>query len=111
MVVTPHMLGLPIKRGEDPRLVSGSGAYLEDLAPANLAHLVFARSPYAHARLGRIDASAARNMPGVLAVLTAEDVDTALPVELPGDWPPFEENHPPPNKMLARGKVRYVGEA
>jgi aerobic carbon-monoxide dehydrogenase large subunit len=111
MVVTPNMLGLPIKRGEDPRLVSGSGAYLEDLVLPGLVHVVFARSPHAHARLGRIDVSAARSMPGVLAVLTAADVDAAQFAELPGDWPPFEENNPPPNKMLARDKVRYVGEA
>ncbi len=50
MVVTPNMLGLPIKRGEDPRLVSGNGAYLEDLALPGVVHLVFARSP--HAQLG-----------------------------------------------------------
>jgi carbon-monoxide dehydrogenase large subunit len=111
MVVTPHMLGLPIKRGEDPRLVSGNGAYLEDLALPGLVHLAFLRSPHAHARLGHIDTSAAREMPGVVAVLTAADIDAALPVNLPGDWPPFEEeNHQPPNKILARDKVRFVGE-
>ena len=112
MVVTPNMLGLPIKRGEDPRLVSGSGAYLEDLALPGLVHLVFLRSPHAHARLGRIDTSAARNMPGVLAVLTGAEVDRTLPQDLPGDWPSdFEENHQPSNKILAREKVRFVGEA
>jgi aerobic carbon-monoxide dehydrogenase large subunit len=112
MVVTPNMLGLPIKRGEDPRLVSGSGAYLEDLALPGLVHLAFARSPHAHARLGNIDVSAAKQMPGVLAIMTAAEADAALPVELPGDWPPFEEvDHRPPNKILARDKVRYVGEA
>src|SRR5262245_49959506 len=103
MVVTPNMLGLPIKRGEDPRLVPGSGAYLEDLALPGLVHLVFARSPYPHARLGRIDTSAARSMPGVLAVLTGPDVDAAIPNELPGDWPDnFDEDHQPPNRILAR---------
>lgn len=44
MVVTPNMPGLPIKRGEDPRLVSGSGAFLEDLILPGLLHLVFVRS-------------------------------------------------------------------
>ena len=111
MVVTPNMLGLPIKRGEDPRLVSGSGAYVEDLALPGLVHLVFARSPHAHARIARINTEVARGMPGVLAVLTAREVDEVLSRDLPGDWPPFEENHPPPNKILARDKVRYVGDA
>src|SRR5215831_18063681 len=112
MVVTPNMLGLPIKRGEDPRLVSGSGAYLEDLVLPGLVHLAFARSPHAHARLTGIDVSAAREMPGVLAIFTAADADAVLPVDLPGDWPPFGEgDHQPPNKILARDKVRFVGEA
>src|SRR5438445_8891186 len=112
MVVTPNMLGMPIKRGEDPRLVSGSGAYLEDLVLPGLVQLAFARSPHAHARLGHIDVAAARELPGIVAVLTAADIDTALPRDLPGDWPSeFEDDHRPPNKVLARGKVRFVGEA
>src|ERR1700724_513417 len=72
MVVTPNMLGLPIKRGEDPRLVSGTGAYLEDLVLPGLVHLVSARSPYGHARIGHIDVSAAREAPGVVLVLTGQ---------------------------------------
>jgi carbon-monoxide dehydrogenase large subunit len=110
MVVTPNMLGLPIKRGEDPRLVSGNGAYLEDLALPGVVHLVFARSPHAHARIQGIDVTAARAVPGVLAVLTGGDSDAILPVDLPGDWPTFEVDNRPPNKILARDKVRFVGE-
>jgi len=111
MVVTPNMLGLPIKRGEDPRLVSGSGAYLEDLSLAGVVHLVFGRSPHAHARINSIDVSVARTMPGILAVLTGADTDAILPVDLPKDWPSFDaEDHPPPNKILARDKARFVGE-
>jgi carbon-monoxide dehydrogenase large subunit len=111
MVVTPNMLGLPIKRGEDPRLVTGSGAYLEDVALPGVVHLVFGRSPHAHARLGRIDATAARSAPGIVAIVTGKDMDAVFPGELPGDWPEdFEDDHPPPHKVLARDKVRYVGE-
>ncbi len=109
-MVTPNMLGLPIKRGEDPRLVSGSGAYLEDLALPGVVHLVFARSSHAHARLNAIDVSVAREMPGVVAVLTGADADAILPVDLPRDWPAFEIDNRPPNKILARDKVRFVGE-
>lgn len=112
MVVTPKMLGLPIKRGEDPRLVSGNGAYLEDIALPGLAHLAFARSPHGHARIKRIDVSTASQMAGVLAVVTSVEADAELKVELPGDWPSdLEENHLPPNWILARDKVRFVGEA
>jgi len=75
MVVIPNMLGQRIKRGEDPRLVSGTGAYLEDLSLPGLVHLVSVRSPHGHARIGRIDVSAARTAPGVLLVLTGTDLD------------------------------------
>jgi carbon-monoxide dehydrogenase large subunit len=111
MVVIPNMLGLPIKRGEDPRLVSGTGAFLEDLALPGLVHLVSVRSPHGHARIGRIDVSAARTAPGILLVLTGRDMDERIPRDLPGDWPPYEGEHRPPNRLLARDKVRYVGEA
>jgi aerobic carbon-monoxide dehydrogenase large subunit len=110
MVVTPNMLGLPIKRGEDPRLVSGSGAYLEDLVLPGLACVVFVRSPYGHARIGRIDLSAARSAPGVLLVLAGTDLDAVIPRPLLGDWPPFEGENRPPNPLLARDKVRFVGD-
>src|SRR5262249_47855812 len=108
----PNMLGLPIKRGEDPRLVSGAGAYLEDIELAGLTHLVIARSPHAHARIDAIDVSAARGAPGVLTVLTASEVDQLVRGELPGDAPSdFDDAHQPHNRMLARDKGRYVGEA
>src|ERR1700730_1749845 len=111
MVVIPTMLGQRIKRGEDPRLVSGTGAYLEDLALPGLVHLVSVRSPHGHARIGPIDVSAARTAPGVLLVLTGTDMDERIPKDLPGDWPPYEGEHRPPNRLLARDKVRFVGEA
>src|SRR5258708_6871988 len=112
MVVTPNMLGLPIKRGEDPRLVSGSGAYLEDLSLLGVAQLVFARSPHAHARITRIDTRQASQAPGIIAILTGTDVDALIFKPLPGDWPAdFEPNHQPPNPILARDKARSVGEA
>src|SRR5215218_8863735 len=105
MVVTPRMLGAPIKRGEDPRLVTGAGSYLEDIAMQGMAYLVFARSPHAHARISRLDVSAARSSPGVIAVLSGEDVASALPADLPGDWPPLADEHRPPNPVFARDKV------
>jgi carbon-monoxide dehydrogenase large subunit len=110
MVVTPNMLGQPIKRGEDPRLVSGSGAYLEDLVLPGLLQLVFARSPYGHARIGRIDLSRARRAPGVVMALAGTDLDELIPRPLLGDWPPFEGEHRPPNPLLARDKARFVGD-
>ena len=62
------------KRREDQRFLTGRGRYLDDLAFAGLAHAVVLRSPHAHARIGHIDVRAARAAPGILAVLTAAEV-------------------------------------
>ncbi len=102
------------KRREDVRFLTGRGGYLDDLAFADLAHAVVLRSPHAHALIERIDAGAARAMPGVLAVLTAADAgaDRLQPLR-----PTAETNvhtgEPfafAPQPVLAGDKVRYAGE-
>src|SRR5919206_2216211 len=111
VVVTPRLLGAPIKRGEDPRLLRGTGAYVEDLALPGVVHLVFARSPHAHAVLGRVDVAGARAAPGVLAVVTADDVADAFSAPLHFEWDDkLQDAYRPERRPLARGKVRYVGE-
>ena len=66
-------IGRPVRRKEDFRLLTGRGSFVDDLAPPGLAHVVFVRSPYAHARINAIDVNSARAAPGVLAVLTGAD--------------------------------------
>ncbi|MCL6600222.1 MAG: molybdopterin-dependent oxidoreductase, partial [Alicyclobacillus macrosporangiidus] len=67
-------LGKPVGRKEDPRLIRGKGRYVDDIMLPNMLHLCVVRSPYAHARIRRIDASAALAAPGVKLVLTGEDL-------------------------------------
>jgi hypothetical protein len=62
------------KRREDQRFITGGGRYLDDMKFAGLAQAVMLRSPYAHARIDRIDTNTARRMPGVVAILTAAEV-------------------------------------
>lgn len=71
------MIGEDIRRSEDFRLVTGRGQFADDLVFEHPAHAAFVRSPHAHARIAGIDTSAARAMPGVLAVLTGEDIVAA----------------------------------
>jgi carbon-monoxide dehydrogenase large subunit len=101
------LIGRPLRRREDPALLTGRGRYAGDLCPSGLAHLAVVRSPVPHGVLRGIDAAAARALPGVLAVLTAAD----LP-EL--DDPPLELRAGGPGHrsrpILARDRVRYVGE-
>jgi carbon-monoxide dehydrogenase large subunit len=107
-------IGAAPKRREDRRFLTGAGRYLNDLAFDDLAHAIVLRSPHAHARITRIDAERARAMPGVLAVLTAAEVqsDGLLPL-LPNvaantqTGEPFRFARQP---LLAEDKVRYVGE-
>src|SRR5262249_24151041 len=68
--------GARIKRLEDPRLLTGRGRYLDDLALPRMLFASFVRSPHAHARIVRIDAAAARALPGVVSVVTADDLRT-----------------------------------
>jgi carbon-monoxide dehydrogenase large subunit len=75
-------IGQPVRRREDLRLLTGNGRYSDDVNLAGQAYAVMVRSPHAHALIRRIDAAAARAMPGILAVLTGEDVmaDGLLPL-------------------------------
>jgi aerobic carbon-monoxide dehydrogenase large subunit len=97
-------------RREDVRFLRGEAVYLDDVELPGLVEAAFVRSPYAHARLVAVDAEAALGLGGVHAVLTGEDL-AGLARRLPAgnveDGIVAEAGHP----VLARGKVRYAGEA
>jgi len=99
-------LGTPIKRREDPKLITGAAIYIDDVPMPGTLHMVFVRSPYAHARILSVDAVAALKMPGVVAVFTGGDVADFAP-----PFPPNGGYRQPPRFVLAQGKVRKVGEA
>jgi carbon-monoxide dehydrogenase large subunit len=101
-------VGRPVPRREDARFLRGEATYLDDVELPGLLEAAFVRSPFAHARLGPIDAGAALELPGVVAVLTGADLDV-LPLPLGGveGGVVADAGHP----VLARGKVRYAGEA
>ncbi len=109
MAIPPKFVGMPIKRREDPRLISGTATYVDDLQLPGMTYMAVLRSPYAHARILSIDAQAARNDPRVLAVLTGDDI-----AEVPGPLSIGEVELPnlklPKHYPLAVGKVRHVGE-
>ncbi len=109
MAIPPKFVGMPIKRREDPRLITGTATYVDDLQLPGMTYMELLRSPYAHARIVRIDTQAARHDPRVLAVLTGEDIR-----EIPGPVAIGEVDLPnlklPTHYPLAVGKVRRVGE-
>ncbi|CAN5913550.1 xanthine dehydrogenase family protein molybdopterin-binding subunit [soil metagenome] len=102
------------KRREDARFVTGQGGYLDDLRFDGLVHAVALRSPHAHASIQAIDTAAARNAPGVLAVLTAADAaaDGLKPLR-PYAEANVQTGEPfafAPQPLLAERKARFAGE-
>ena len=69
-----RLVGAKVPRVEDRRILTGRGRYIDDLRLPRMVHAAFARSPLAHAGITALDTSAARAMPGVVAVLTGKDL-------------------------------------
>jgi carbon-monoxide dehydrogenase large subunit len=106
------LVGSSVRRVEDPRFLRGQAQYVDDVRLPGMLHAAFVRSPHAHAKIVGIDTKRALAVPGVRRVFTGEDTKHLKPLGLPfrpeifprevfkqGEWP-----------VLARGKVRYVGE-
>ena len=108
-------LSQPVRRAEDPRLLTGRGAYVDDIAPAGALHAIVLRSPVAHAEIASLDAAAAEGMPGVVAVLTAatlaeQGVTSHIPTAVAKNRDGTRAADPR-RPLLAEGRVRFAGEA
>jgi aerobic carbon-monoxide dehydrogenase large subunit len=119
----PEGIGKPVRRVEDRRLVTGRGSFSDDVTLPGQAHAAFVRSPHAHARISRIDAALALEIPGVIAVLTGADAtaDGLQPIphspvptnphELQLRNPDGAEAFIDPHLPLPADRARLVGEA
>ena len=116
---SPRFVGRSMLRREDHRLLTGRGQFVADLVLPGMLHAVFVRSQHAHGRIRAIDAAEAAAMPGVVRVLTGEELQRLAPpvaggqLSLPAKWRTHVQHaiHNPQQPMLAAGKVRHVGEA
>ncbi|HZO92897.1 MAG TPA: molybdopterin cofactor-binding domain-containing protein [Candidatus Baltobacteraceae bacterium] len=105
------MVGARIRRREDPRLITGRATYVDDVKQVGTVYAAFVRSPYGHAKVRSVDASAANDDPNVLAVYTghelhhAHGVKSSMPVAHK-----MADLETPPHYMLALDEVRFVGE-
>lgn len=105
-MVMEKQVGAAKKRVEDPRLLRGEGAYVDDLREPGCLHAAFVRSPYPHARIRGIDSAAAQAVPGVVAIFTSADITARIPAGqagVPGALGSFA-------LPLAADTVRFVGE-
>lgn len=103
-------VGKPLKRFEDPRLVTGQGSFVDDLKLPGMLHAMVLRSPHAHAHILSLDTAAARALPGVATVLTAGDLAGAVRDIPPRPTRELEGLQVPEHPVLARDKVCYVGQ-
>ncbi len=98
-------VGKSIRRLEDPKLLAGEARYIDDVHESGMLHAAVLRSPYAHARIKRIDTSRAKALPGVVAVVTGKEA-----AALAGPVPAFCAE-PVVQHAIAIEKVRFAGEA
>jgi aerobic carbon-monoxide dehydrogenase large subunit len=103
-------IGRSVPRREARRFVEGKGRYTDDLIAANVGHVAFLRSPYPHARIHRTDAAAARTSPGVIAVVTGDDL-AAICKPMQTQLAGIPSHNSPPQHPLARAEACWQGEA
>ena len=104
-------IGDRLPRKEDARLLTGEARYVDDLQIPGALWVDFVRSPYAHARIGSIDASAAQAMPGVRHVFTGADLRDAWANPMPCAWPVTEDMKAPDHWPVAVDTANYAGDA
>jgi carbon-monoxide dehydrogenase large subunit len=122
-MVLSRYVGAEVRRKEDPRLITGSSTYVDDVRLPGMAYVALVRSPHPHAKFTTIDAAEALAMPGVIAVITGDELakycgplSGAAAEGGSGEEASYEEREEealesPPVWPIARGRVRWVGEA
>ena len=103
---TEKLVGKGIRRREDPRLLTGTATYVDDVRIPGMHHACIVRSPYAAAKIRKISTEAAAGMPGVVAVYTGADVKDVGPVPCGASLPGLRV---PDHRILAQDRVYYVG--
>src|ERR1700704_2638459 len=105
-----QMVGASIKRREDPRLVTGTGSYVDDIAQTAVVHMHVIRSNEAHARILGIETGRAKEADGVIAILTGKDLKPEFGAPLPVTVCFVPDKKYPNHYPIAIDKVHYVGE-
>jgi aerobic carbon-monoxide dehydrogenase large subunit len=104
---TDGLIGAPIRRVEDPALITGKGCYVDDLQLPGMLHMAFLRTTHPHAKIISVNTTAAKALPGVVAVVTGADV-AQLQIPVP---PMISGQKIPPHPVLARTAVHEAGMA
>lgn len=109
------LIGQAVKRVEDKRFITGKGKYTDDIVLPNMTYAYIIRSPYAHAKILKLDTSQALAMEGVVAIFTGEDIAKSGVNGVPCGWQvnfnTGETMKEPPHPLLVKDKVRHVGDS
>jgi carbon-monoxide dehydrogenase large subunit len=107
---TGTFVGTSVKRKEDTALLTGRASWVDNMAPPGTVFMAVVRSPYAHARIARVDLSAAREAEGVVAAFSGADLAEDWKGGLPCAWPVTEDIKMPTHLPLAIDEVHYQGD-
>ncbi len=105
------VVGTPLRRKEDPKLLTGESRYVDDLVVPGALHIALVRSPYAHATIQSVDLSATRAKPGVVAAFSGAELQSEWAGPMPCAWPVTEDMKNPEHFPLAVRTACYVGDA
>ncbi|GGR86795.1 xanthine dehydrogenase family protein molybdopterin-binding subunit [Deinococcus sedimenti] len=106
---TEKYFGQALKRKEDPRFITGTGNYTDDMVLHGMVHAAMVRSPYAHAKITGINTDSVKDMPGVIRVLTGQDVADAGLGSIPVGWL-LPELKTPAHPAIALTEANHVGD-
>src|SRR5688572_28770053 len=109
-VTTGRIVGTSVPRKEDAKLLHGRGQFIDNINLPGQVWLAIVRSPFAHARVTRVDLSAARKLKGVVAAFSGAELAADWAGSLPCAWPVTEDIRMPPHFPLATGEARYQGD-
>ena len=103
-------IGKPVPRKEDAKLLTGQSRFIDDMQVTGMVWASIVRSPYAHAKINRVDVTAARESEGVVAAFSGADLADDWAATLPCVWLVTEDTKQPMHRPLATDKVRYQGD-
>ena len=104
-------IGAPVERKEDRKLLQGQAQWVDNMSVPGMVYLGVVRSPYAHARIVKVNVAPALAHAGVVAAWSGEDLVDEWHGSLPCAWIPTEETNAPEHKPLSIDKARHAGDA
>ena len=110
-VVVGRIVGTSVERKEDEKLLAGQAQWVDNMRVPGMVYLGIVRSPYAHARIVKVEVAPALAHAGVVAAWTGDDLAEEWAAGLPCAWIPTEDTNAPEHKPVATDKARYVGDA